>query len=533
MFIRERTTIEASWKRSIACGVNAGTCLSDGRWIESIDPQSRISAASAPVLERMAHALEETRFAVALGDARGAVVDIRAGRIAIRDQIHSAGLVEGRLMTEEATGTNGIGTAIELGQGVKIEGADHFAEPLRGFHCYGHPIWHPLTKKLAGVLDVTCTPKDDSPLLPPFAMSAAREIEQRLLASSPLSQRVLFDAFERVSSQHTDGAVVGCSGDLFLSNQHAAALLSPVDIAALQALAQTLGRRDAITTTVMLSSGGRARIDARQHGRGAVMVLSRLPEPTSSPAPRPGSFEEPATGRITLICGEPGSGRTTKARRLAGDTATRLDGADSDEPEWLDSAAPLLVRPHTTIIIEDVHLLTDRTVRRLVALLARTHRAADVILTAGPRDGLVAEHQRLMSGAEIIELVPLRMRRTDIPSLATEIASRHGQNVAVEAARMLSRQDWPCNLAELEQVIADAATRCRGGEITVDDLPEHYRRSTIRQSMTTIEQARYDAIKSALQEAGGNKQAAADRLGISRTTLYRAIRHYALGELTS
>jgi transcriptional regulator of acetoin/glycerol metabolism len=60
------------------------------------------------------------------------------------------------------------------------------------------------------------------------------------------------------------------------------------------------------------------------------------------------------------------------------------------------------------------------------------------------------------------------------------------------------------------------------------DLPEVYRGRARCRLLTPMERAERDAIVEVLRATGGNKKDAARRLGISRTTLYNAIRAFGI-----
>jgi transcriptional regulator of acetoin/glycerol metabolism len=55
-------------------------------------------------------------------------------------------------------------------------------------------------------------------------------------------------------------------------------------------------------------------------------------------------------------------------------------------------------------------------------------------------------------------------------------------------------------------------------------LPEGYRQLGMPRRLTRLEQAEHNAIRAALRVNGGNKAKTAAYLGISRTTLYKALR---------
>ena len=92
----------------------------------------------------------------------------------------------------------------------------------------------------------------------------------------------------------------------------------------------------------------------------------------------------------------------------------------------------------------------------------------------------------------------------------------------------LARVEWPGNLRQLEAVLHRALARRRAGTVTLDDLPAEVRAATHRPNLTTMEQRECEAIAEALAAHDGNKVAAAESLGISRSTLYRKLDAYGL-----
>ncbi|GAA3143969.1 hypothetical protein GCM10020255_021490 [Rhodococcus baikonurensis] len=67
------------------------------------------------------------------------------------------------------------------------------------------------------------------------------------------------------------------------------------------------------------------------------------------------------------------------------------------------------------------------------------------------------------------------------------------------------------------------------GEIQAEDLPSSCRTISPR-TLTTLEAAERDAIANALSEYGGNRVKAATALGMSRSSLYRKLKSYAIAE---
>jgi len=135
-----------------------------------------------------------------------------------------------------------------------------------------------------------------------------------------------------------------------------------------------------------------------------------------------------------------------------------------------------------------------------------------------------------------VRMPPLRDRAGDIPILVrhfiNKIARREGRalaSVSPEALEVLCRHGWPGNVRELENAMERAVAVAKGNVVLPSDLPaEVYGGASIapasiiddRPTLGELER-RYIAL--VLAECGGNKKRAAEKLGIDRRTLYRAI----------
>jgi DNA-binding NtrC family response regulator len=135
-----------------------------------------------------------------------------------------------------------------------------------------------------------------------------------------------------------------------------------------------------------------------------------------------------------------------------------------------------------------------------------------------------------------VRMPPLRDRAGDIPILVrhfiNKIARRESRalaSVSPETLEVLCRYGWPGNVRELENAIERAVAVAKGNVVLPSDLPaEVYGGASIapasiiddRPTLGELER-RYIAL--VLAECGGNKKRAAEKLGIDRRTLYRAI----------
>jgi hypothetical protein len=96
-------------------------------------------------------AVREAGCVFALADAAGVVLWVH-GDTRARQWLGRLHLTEGADWSEPASGTNPIGTALALGEPVRLVGADHFSPLLVPLAGSAAPIRHPLTGAVLGIL---------------------------------------------------------------------------------------------------------------------------------------------------------------------------------------------------------------------------------------------------------------------------------------------------------------------------------------------------------------------------------------------
>lgn len=164
-----------------------------------------------------------------------------------------------------------------------------------------------------------------------------------------------------------------------------------------------------------------------------------------------------------------------------------------------------------------------------VRVITATHRDLNEEVAAGRfREDL---YYRLLG--IMIELPPLRERREDIPYLAAHFLEQSSpdkvqRELTEDAVRRLQAHPWPGNIRELRNVLARSLVFCDHNRLTADDL--QFVRLQRPDDKPSLEGAEREAIVAALQATKGNKRQAANRLGIAKSTLFRKIREYELGE---
>jgi two-component system response regulator HydG len=137
-----------------------------------------------------------------------------------------------------------------------------------------------------------------------------------------------------------------------------------------------------------------------------------------------------------------------------------------------------------------------------------------------------------------ILLPPLRDRQNDIPLLGRHFlrtfAARQKKDIqdfGSEAMRILLNHRWTGNVRELENTIEHAVVLAKGQSVEAVDLPLLVSGAAAQPAPSpgkTITQNEARLLREVLEECNWNKTEAAQRLGISRSTLYEKIKKYQL-----
>ena len=538
-----RPAIAQSWQRSDVVGLPPDSTL-DHLVPVDVDPQSSLLAAASPVLEELDEQLRDTRYGTLLVDRECRVVRRAFDDSRLLDALDDLRIGLGTSLAEEDAGTNALGTAMEIREGIVINGEEHYVELFKRFSCYGQPIRHPLSRRIEGVLDITAICDDANPLLPALVARAVADIERRLLDGSRASERRLLDAFQAASSVR-QRAVVAAGEDLVLSNQAALDLLSPTDVAMLRGLAADapVARAGGSSTLdLVLDSGQHVRVAVTAVSgarRGALLQVEPRDEPSATRA-YPRAFV-PAP---VLVSGPPGSGRTTRARQLVvrepltvlEATAVVLEG----EPTWAQRFEQAVSRRsgtsvvdgqfvvNGTVLVEGIDLLPD-VLLDLVLSRARSTDRCQLVLTSAPLSELSGRAAALAGTAtRREEMLSLASRREEIPAVAATMLAdiEPDQHVRLMPSTIaaLAAQAWPGNMHELRAVLEHAVQRRWGDAIGVKDLPDGYRSDVPERPTAPLEAVQRDVIVATLRRCDGNKVKAARELGLSRTTLYARMR---------
>jgi transcriptional regulator with PAS, ATPase and Fis domain len=131
----------------------------------------------------------------------------------------------------------------------------------------------------------------------------------------------------------------------------------------------------------------------------------------------------------------------------------------------------------------------------------------------------------------VIRIPSLRERMEDVAPLAIHFAAAHGLRVQDEGLKLLGAHDWPGNVRELRAVIDQAAVAADGQQLRASHLTEALAASSrVWCSPTHVRGDRLASPEYRLrllgvcERLGGDREAIARAVGVSRATLYRRLK---------
>ena len=193
-----------------------------------------------------------------------------------------------------------------------------------------------------------------------------------------------------------------------------------------------------------------------------------------------------------------------------------------------------------------LHVIEDQTVRALgseqarkidVRIIAATNKDLEQMV----KEGSFREDLFFRLNVFHIPLPPLEQRKEDLPGLIKYFIKKESIKMGLldpielqpEAMQSLLAYNWPGNVRELCNVVARSVILSENGSIEVSDLPQNIGLTqyairdkndnnyhTLKQQLNDYQLA---IIKTAIDEADGDRKLAANRLGIGVSSLYRKI----------
>src|SRR4051794_1411770 len=153
-----RGVVARSWTRMQADGHDPDRASAgDPVGLDGLEQRRRASPLHAvlPGLRSsLASVADEAQHIMVVTDAEGVVL-WRAGCDGVRHRADALGFAEGAVWTEDAVGTNAIGTALVERAPVQLFSAEHYQRSLHPWTCAAAPVHDPRTGALLGVVDIS------------------------------------------------------------------------------------------------------------------------------------------------------------------------------------------------------------------------------------------------------------------------------------------------------------------------------------------------------------------------------------------
>lgn len=251
-----------------------------------------------------------------------------------------------------------------------------------------------------------------------------------------------------------------------------------------------------------------------------------------------------------VILGESGTGKEALARliftksRLRNKPMAVIDCARVNERSWTflteHNNSPLS-DTGTTIYIHHLDDLSDTQFDELISIVT------DLNLTSKNRmiftfrynasGNIPARCRKVLDAFSclLLEIDPLRLHLDEIPNLASLYISSLNLHLAKEVVgiepegiRQLQAYSWPGNFDQFQRIMNELVSTADSPYIKAEAVNRLIRRELpgvpVASSLNlnrTLEEINLDILKQVLSEEKNNQSAAAKRLGISRTTLWR------------
>jgi transcriptional regulator with PAS, ATPase and Fis domain len=173
------------------------------------------------------------------------------------------------------------------------------------------------------------------------------------------------------------------------------------------------------------------------------------------------------------------------------------------------------------------------TMKTDVRVISATNKNLEKLVA----DGLFRDDLYYRINVIKLHLPPLRDRREDIPLLINHfitefnsMKSRAVADISPSALAILMNYNFPGNVRELQNIIEHAMVLCRGAIIRARDLPDELKPAEAAEKLEADSMDDLEAkfIVSILRKHNWNRAAAADELGVHKTTLWRKMKRLGI-----
>ena len=155
-----RALIRESWQRSAGLKANpdnpAAPLAMDRDELEDYRSQHPLAAIMPVINKLLVQPSHDSGLLVAVGDEVGRLLWVD-GDPALQRRAEGMMFVPGADWSEATVGTSAPGTALALGRGIQISGAEHYQRTVHAWSCTAVPFHDPDSGAVLGVVDITGT----------------------------------------------------------------------------------------------------------------------------------------------------------------------------------------------------------------------------------------------------------------------------------------------------------------------------------------------------------------------------------------
>ncbi|WP_024365187.1 GAF domain-containing protein, partial [Arthrobacter sp. TB 26] len=152
--------IQESWRRSAELQANPDNpeapLAMDREELEEYRRQHPLAAIMPVIHKLLVLPSHDSGMLVAVGDEVGRLLWVE-GDAAMQRRAERMMFVPGADWSEATVGTSAPGTALALGRGIQISGAEHYKRSVHPWSCTAVPFHDPDSGALLGVVDITGT----------------------------------------------------------------------------------------------------------------------------------------------------------------------------------------------------------------------------------------------------------------------------------------------------------------------------------------------------------------------------------------
>lgn len=568
---RIRQGVLKSWERcqtySITNHAHAPT-LNEESLLTQRALSKRIRSAARNALGKAGQLLIDTESIILLSDRNGVIIESAGDRKTL-DRGRENNLELGGNWTEQAIGTNAIGTALHLGQPVTIHGCEHYCEDIQRWNCAATPVRDPLSQEVLGVLDISWPNGLGEKNAAALSASLASQIESELNRLAMREREALMEHghLARMRRGNDPILILDRNGQNVLDFEDLAKfsaddaglsslkknIPSLIDQAP-ETISAALSECTPDTDFEVISQGSDAigvMISLRRNKRKRAFPgaeLARIGAAGATLAELCKKAERLAGADIpVLIEGEAGVGKSflSQALHKASAQANRpieiLDCAELTEASLLrileedrfgDIGTLCLNGPGSTVpaaqklLLRLVETVMERDVR-IIALSSR-HLYDDM------KSGRFRPDLYYCIAAARLEIPPLRERPDEVLPLLGQLCLKHTQATGRRELRFTSaanaklyNYDWPGNLLEMKNLVVSLDALSLNGLIDQAELPSEFH-TAAPSNPGTLRDAERARIINVIDEEYGNLSKVAKRLGIARSTLYLKLDSYGI-----